>query len=256
MCLTMPPASKRVPAVDKCFAILDLLAQSKQPMGISDISGKLDLNKSTVFHIVHTLMDLNVLENQRDGKFIFGTHFYILGNMAGKRSKLIQTAHPYLERINEKTKLSAFLGLRSDRQAILIDKVDSAYGIKLSSEIGMQMPILAGAGIKAMLSQLPDEEIDAILARTELKRYTPYSIVDKETYKAEILEVRKQGIAYDREEYIEGMVAFAIPIKANGKDLQAAIWAAGLTHQVPEASIPKLTQLLKGISEEINYRLL
>lgn len=252
----MPPASKRVPAVDKCFAILDLLAQSQEPMGISDISGKLDLNKSTVFHIVHTLTDLNVLENQRDGKFIFGTRFYILGNMAGKRSKLIQTAHAYLERINEKTKLSAFLGLRSDRQAILIDKVDSAYGIKLSSEIGMQMPILAGAGIKAMLSQLSDEELDGILARSELKRYTPYSIVDKAVYREEIRDVRRQGIAYDREEYIEGMVAFAIPITANSRDLQAAVWAVGLTRQVPDPSIPELTQLLKGVSEEINYRLL
>jgi len=251
----MPPASKKVPAIDKCFAILDLLARSKEPMGISALSGKLALNKSTVFHIVHTLMDLDVLENQGDGKFVFGTRFYILGNMAGKRSKLIQTAHPYLERINEKSKLSAFLGLRSDRQAILIDKVDSAYGIKLSSEIGMQMPILAGAGIKAMLSQLSDEEIDEILARTELKKYTPNSIIDKATYKEEILEVRRQGIAYDREEYIEGMVAFAIPIKPNGRDLQAAIWAVGLTRQVPKASIPELTQLLKGISEEINYRL-
>jgi IclR family KDG regulon transcriptional repressor len=254
--LTMPPASKRVPAVDKCFAILDLLAQSQEPMGISDISGKLDLNKSTVFHILHTLTDLNVLENQRDGKFVFGTRFYILGNMAGKRSRLIQSAHPYLETINEKTKLSAFLGLRSDRRAILIDKVDSAYGIKLSSEIGMQMPVLAGAGIKAMLSQLSDEELDEILARSVLKKYTPYSIVDKAVYKEEIREVRTRGIAYDREEYIEGMVAFAIPIKANSKDLQPAVWAVGLTRQVPEASIPELTRLLKGISEEINCRLL
>jgi IclR family KDG regulon transcriptional repressor len=251
----MSPAFKRVPAIDKCFAILELLAQSKEPMGISGISGKLDLNKSTVFNIVHTLMDLNVLDNQADGKFVFGTRFYILGNMSGKRSELIQTAHPYLETINEKTKLSAFLGLRSDGHAILIDKVDSAYGIKLSSEIGMRMPILAGAGIKAMLSQLTDEEIDEILARTGLKRYTPCSIIDKAVYKEEILEVRKQGIAYDREEYIEGMVALAIPIKANGRDLQAAIWAVGLTRQVPKASIPELTEFLKGISEEINYRL-
>ncbi|NIR13948.1 MAG: IclR family transcriptional regulator, partial [Desulfobacterales bacterium] len=82
----------------------------------------------------------------------------------------------------------------SDGQVILIDKVDSAYGIKLSSEIGMRMPVLAGAGIKAMLSQLSDEEIDEILFRTELKRYTPYSIIDKAIYKEEILEVRRQGI--------------------------------------------------------------
>ena len=234
----MPPAFKRVPAIDKCFSILGLLAQSKDSLGISDISGRLGLNKSTVFNIVHTLMDLGILENRLDGKFVFGTRFYILGNMAGKRSDFIQTVHPYLESINEKTKLSAFLGIRSDRQVILVDKVESAYGIKLSSEIGIKMPILAGAGIKATISQLSDEEIDEILAKTELKKYTPYSITDKAIYKAEILEVRKQGIAYDREEYIEGMVAFAIPIKANARELQAAIWAVGLTRQVPREVCP------------------
>jgi len=252
----MKPGFRRVPAIDKCFSILELLAQSKAPMGISEISRKLDLNKSSVFNTVHTLRDLNVLENGPDGKFVFGTRFYILGNMAGKGSALIQTAHPYLRTINERTKLSVFLGLRSDRQAILIDKADSAYDLKVSSEIGMQMPILAGAGIKAMLSQLSDEEIDEILARTELKRYTPYSITDKAVYREEILEVRKQGIAYDKEEYIEGMVAFAVPVKANGKNLQAAIWAVGLTRQVSDSSIPELRALLKGISEEVNCRLL
>jgi DNA-binding IclR family transcriptional regulator len=250
----MNPGFRRVPAIDKCFAILELLAQSKAPLGISDISGKLDLNKSTVFNTVHTLKDLKVLENHRDGKFIFGTRFYILGNIAGKRSDLIQIARPYLETINEKTKLSAFLGFRSDCRAILIDKVDSAYGLKVSSEIGRQMPILAGAGIKAMLSQLRDEEIDGILARTELKPYTPYSITDKAIYRAEILEVREQGIAYDREEYIEGMVAFAIPINASGRNVQAAIWAVGLAAQVPDTSIQELTLFLKGIAEQINYR--
>jgi DNA-binding IclR family transcriptional regulator len=251
----MPPAYKRVPAIDKCFAILDLLAKSQEPMGISDISGNLSLNKSTVFNILHTLVELNVLEYHYDGKFRFGTRFYMLGEMTGQRSSFIQTAHPYLQTINEKTKLSAFLGLRSELHAILIDKVDSAYGIKVSSEIGMRMPALAGAGIKAMLSQLSNEEIDEILYRAELKPYTPYSVIDKAAYKREILEVRKQGIAFDREEYIEGMVAFAIPVKANRKDLQAAIWAVGLTRQVPESAVSELTELLKGISREINCRL-
>ncbi|HVN23952.1 MAG TPA: IclR family transcriptional regulator [Syntrophorhabdales bacterium] len=246
---------RRVPAIDKCFAILDLLAQSSEPMGISDISGKLSLNKSTVFNIGHTLKDLNILEHRQDGKFVFGTRFYILGSIAGKRSALIQTVHPYLEMINEKTKLSAFLGIRSDRQAILIDKVDSAYGLKVSTDVGMQMPILAGPGIKAMLSQLSDEEIDEILGRSELRRYTPYSITDREAYKETLLEARRDGIVYDKEGYVEGMIGFAVPLKTGSKDVQAAIWAVGLTHQVPESSIPELTAFLKGISEEISYRL-
>jgi len=95
-----------------------------------------------------------------------------------------------------------------------------------------------------MLSQLSDEEIDDLLARTELKKYTRYSITSKAVYKKEILEVRRQGIAYDKEEYIEGMVAFAVPIKAG--NVQAAIWAVGLARQVPDVSVPEVTGLLKG----------
>lgn len=251
----LSPAFKRVPAIDKCFAVLEVLAQSKEPMGISELSRQLHLNKSTVFNLLHTLIDLNVLESQAGGKFSLGLRFYTLGNMAGKRSALIQIAHPFLETINEQTKLSAFLGLRSDVHAILIDKVDSAYGIKVSSEIGMRMPSLAGAGIKAMLSQLPDAQIDEILARTKLKRYTPHSVVNKAVYRKQILEVRTKGIAYDREEYIEGMIAVAVPVQASNKHLQAAIWTVGLTRQVPESSFPDLTELMKEISQEIRCRL-
>lgn len=247
---------KRVPAIDKCFTILELLAQSKDALGISEISAKLGLNKSTVFNICHTLVDLNVLENQRDDKFAFGSRFYLLANVTGKRSTLIQTVHPYMEMINEKTRLSVFLGLRSDRKTLLIDKVDSSNGIRVSSEIGIQMPSLAGAGIKAMLSLLSDEEIDKILGRTELKKYTPQSILDKTVYKREVLEVRTNGVAFDREEYFEGMVAFAIPVKASGSGTQAAIWVVGLTQQVPDSSVPELTDLLRSISEEIKQRLL
>jgi IclR family KDG regulon transcriptional repressor len=252
---TATPSFKRVPAVDKCFAVLEVLAQSNEPMGISELSRRLNLNKSTVFNLVHTLIDLNVLESQPDGKFALGMRFYTLRNMTGKRSALIQVAHPFLQTLNEQTKLSAFLGLRSDVHAILVDKVDSAYGIKVSSEIGMRMPSLAGAGIKAMLSQLPDREIDEILIRTKLTRYTPHSVVNKAAYRRQILEVRKEGIAYDREEYIEGMIAFAVPVQANNRHLQAAVWTVGLTSQVPESSLVELTELMKGISREISCRL-
>ena len=234
---------RRVPAIDKCFAILELLAQSKAPMGISEISRKLDLSKSSVFCAVYTLKDLNVLEKQPDGKFVFGTRLYILGNMVGGRSALLQTAHPYLRAINERTELSAFLGLRSDRQAILIDKADSAYGIIVSSEIGMQMPVLAGAGIKAMLSQLSNEEIDEILARTELKRYTSYSITDKVAYKKEILEVRRQGTAYDKEEYIEGVVAFAIPDQRKWQECPSCHLGCRPKHEELNTSIVEISKV-------------
>jgi IclR family KDG regulon transcriptional repressor len=231
------------------------MVKTDNPLGISEIARKLGLNKSTVFNIVYTLIDLGVLENRVDGKFNFGSRFYVLGHAAGKGSELIHLAHPFLEKINQKTKLSAFLGVRSGLRSVLIDKVDSAHGIKVSSEIGLQMPELAGAGIKAMLSHLNDKQVKELVTPAKLKRYTPNSIVDRNAYLSEIKQVREEGIAFDREEYIEGLVAVGVPIETNGRNIQAAIWAVGLTQQTIRESVPDLKGYLKNIAMEINARL-
>ncbi len=245
---------KRVPAIDKCFAILQLFAESRHSLGISEISKHLELSKSTVFNIMYTLKDLEILEQCNDGKFQFGTQLYLLGNETGKRSELIQTIHPYLDKINRETKLSAFLGIRSDLRAIIIDKVDTAYDIKISSEIGMHLPLLAGAGGKALLCQLEDEEIDQILTQNTLKQLTSKTCIDKTRFKAEVLKIREEGIAFDDEEYIEGVVAFSVPLKTYRRDFQIAIWAVGLKQQVSSASITEISDFLRKISNAIHQR--
>jgi IclR family KDG regulon transcriptional repressor len=253
--LIMPTEFKNVPAIEKCFSILQHFAKSKQTLGISEISKQLELNKSTVFNIVYTLKNLEILEQLPDGKFQFGTLLYLLGNANGKKSEIIQTVHPYLEKINQRTKLSAFLGFRSGQRAIIIDKVDSAHDIKISAEIGMRLPLLAGAGGKSLLSQLSNQEIDQILSVNTLKKFTAKSCTDKKKFKKEVLKIRKDGIAFDDEEYIDGIVAFSVPLKANSPELQAALWAVGLKQQVRKENITQIKNFLKKISEDINHRL-
>ena len=142
----MQPNFKRVPAVDKTFAILDLLAKSGEPMGVSEITRASAFNKSTVFNIIHTLADLEILKQTPDHKFSLGMKFYLLGRASRIGSEIISTVHPYLETINQKTHLSVFLGIRSGLEAIIVDKVDASFDIKISSEIGMRLPLFAGAG--------------------------------------------------------------------------------------------------------------
>lgn len=246
---------KRVPAVDKCIEILELFAHLKKPLGVSEISKALNLNKSTVFNIIHTLDDLRVLEKVAEGKFQFGTRLYLLGRAAGRTSELIGTVHPFLEEINQKTKLSVFLGLRSGLKVIIIDKVDSAFDIKIHSEIGMQIPLLAGAGGRVLLAQLSEAEVDHILKKNELKKFTPNSCVNKNEYRKMIETARGEGIAVDMEEYIEGIRAFAIPLNINRAHTQVALWVVGLKGQIKDESIPRYSTYLKRIAREIEIRL-
>jgi IclR family KDG regulon transcriptional repressor len=246
---------KRVPALDKCFTVLDLLAKSREPMGVSEIAKSLTLNKSTVFNIVHTLADLKVLEHHPGSRFGFGIRLYILGRAVRTGSEIINTVRPYLEIIVQKTNLSAFLGTRSADRAVIVDKVDSNFDIKISSEIGMQLPLLAGAGGKALLSQISDAEIDRILSRSSLKRFTPFSCIDKRKYKKIIEKVRRERIAVDMEEYIEDIRALAVPLEINRGNSQFAIWAVGLKKQITHNVVGEYSQLLKKLAAEIEIRL-
>ena len=251
----MKSGFKRVPAVDKCIDILELMTRLKKPLGVSEIAKTLDLNKSTVFNIVYTLDDLGVLERAADGKFQFGMRLYILGRAAGRASELISTVHPYLEEINQKTKLSAFLGLRSGLKAVIIDKVDSAFDIKIHSEVGMRIPLLSGAAGRVLLAQMSDAEVDEILTTQELRQFTPNSCVDKDAYKALINKTRKEGIAVDMEEYIEGIRAFGCPIQTNRANIQAALWAVGFKQQITNDMIPELSEYFKRLTREIEMKL-
>jgi IclR family KDG regulon transcriptional repressor len=243
-----------VPAVDKCFDILDLMARTREPLGITDIAKTLHYNKSTVFNLLYTLADRGILEPARGGKFYFGAALYLLGQAAGKRSELLQIVHPYLEEIREKTGLSAFLGIRSGMRAVILDKVDSPLDIKVSSDVGMRLPLLAGAHGKALLSQLSDAEIEKIMEAGELRRFTPYSCVDRGKYLDMVKETRKRGIAISREDYIEGIHALAVPIRTGRPDLQAAVWAVGFKTQAQEEILPEFSALLKRIAVSIEAR--
>ena len=253
--LSMKSNFKRVPALDKCFAILELLARSKESLSVSEISRALDFNKSTVFNIAHTLTDLKVLEQDQSNKFGYGIKLYVLGRAARKGSEIISTVHPYLELITQKTNLSAFLGTRSGHRAILVDKVDSRFDIKISSEIGMRMPLMAGAGGKVLLSQLDDDEIENILSQNPLKRFTRFSCVDKNKYLKIIKKARQERIAFDKEEYIEGLRALAVPLYLNRGSSQFAIWAVGLKRQLKDDVMESYSELLKEIAREIEIRI-
>lgn len=245
---------KKVPAIEKCFSILELIAEAKRPFGYNEIVKILGLNKSTVFNMLHTLNDLGVLERGPDGLFRLGPRLFILGNAAAGGSELIKTVHPYLETINQDFKLSSFFGVLSGHEVIIVDKADRAQRIKISTEIGMRIPIFAGVAGKALLSQLPETQIDEILSTNSPKRYTGKSIVEKAAYKEEVLSVKKAGIAYDKEEYIEGLIAVAVPIRTYREDLQAAIWAVGLKQEFRKDVMMRITKFLLDVAKEINYR--
>lgn len=173
-----------------------------------------------------------------------------MGTAWERQINLIQDVMPHLEKINEETRLSVFLGVQSELNAVIIAKADFVTGLKISSDIGDSHPLFAGAGGKALLSQLSDAAFEDLLAQAPLKAYTPYTCQDNALFKKIIADVRLKGYAFDIEEYTEGIHALAVPLRVN-KTIPAAIWAVGLKKQLPESKMKAFAVMMKKIASEI-----
>ncbi|WP_162458695.1 IclR family transcriptional regulator [Desulfosarcina ovata] len=183
-----------------------------------------------------------------------GPRLFVLGSAAAGGAELIKTVHPYLEAINSQFKFSTFLGILANEEVIIVDKADRAHLVKISSEIGMRRPVFAGVSGKALLAQLPVKKIEKIIENITPVQYTPRTITDKIAFRDEILKVKQDGIAYDMEEYIEGMIAVAVPLQAYREDLQAVIWTVGLKHDFTKPVMAEISSALSAVADEINSR--
>lgn len=235
---------KRVPAVDKCFAVLDLLAREKSPQSISGLAAALALNKSTVFNLVHTLADLGVLE-KREGRFSFGPRLFLLGRAAEEGTDFVRVIHPFLEEINVRTGLTVFLGVRSGRRAVILDKAESPVDLKVSTDIGTSLPVTAGAGGLALLCQLQGPELEELL---------PEAGGQRAAFEKKLDRVREEDLAIDLEEYIKGIRAVAVPVKIGRPNLQLAVWAVGLSDQLPEGKIQLCAGVMRQAAQGIENR--
>jgi IclR family KDG regulon transcriptional repressor len=242
---------KKVPALVKGFQVLELLANSRNALGVTEITNLLKFNKSTVFNIVHTLLDLGFLDSVPENKVRLGLKFHDLSRVADPYAVLISKIHPFLEEINRQTRLSVFLGLRSGHKAVIIDKVDSPQGIRVSSEIGMKIPLVAGSHGRALLSQLSDPQLDEILSENKINPFTSRSLTGRNRLKREIQKTREEHFAYDDEGYLEGIRSLAIPILSGRSDFQSAVWVVGLKSQITDEMIPRYKKLLKQTGTQL-----
>jgi DNA-binding IclR family transcriptional regulator len=64
---------------------------------------------------------------------------------------------------------------------------------------------------------------DALLATLTLKRMTDHTIVTPQELRAECEQIAKRGHAFDREEFVAGLIAAAVPVRDSHGQIRAAL---------------------------------
>jgi DNA-binding IclR family transcriptional regulator len=254
---TAPQGTYKVQALDRAFAVLDLLGESETPMGLAQVASSLQLHKSTAHRFLMVLERHRMVERTGSGKFRLGLRLFDFGNRAIEQYDLRDRAQPHLRRLVAETEETAHLCILEQTRVIYIDKIEPARSVRMITRIGSSNPVHCTSVGKAILAFLPEDRIADILRRTRFERLTHRTIATPEALRVEIEKTRRRGYAVDDEELEEGLRCIAVPVLDAQRLPVAAVSVSGPSFRVTAQKLPaianQLLQCVRGISVDMGF---
>lgn len=238
--------------------ILELIAKNKNGAGLTmaEISRQIGLHISTTFHLVRTLTVLGYLvQDDTTREYRLGSKLFYLAASAYTETQLLKTATPLLTEITQQTGETSQLAILEQGEVIVIGKVHGGGPVQLSERAGNPRPAHSTAIGKVLLAYLPEAELKAFLDTAELKVSTPKTISSAPILHQELERVRRQGYAFDDEEFTQGIRCLAAPVRNFSGAVVAATGISGPVWRISLDRITELTDLVKAVAHRLSQNL-
>lgn len=245
-----------VQSLDRALSLLEEIAAAGGEIGITELSNRVELHKSTVHRLLCTLACKGYVEqNPETGDYKLGIKILELAGGLINELEIREEARPYLKELRDTVGETAHLVVRDGEEGVYIDKVDSSQAIRMHSQIGRRIPLHCTAVGKALLADLDREKLEKILGPGKLKRYTEHTITDWEKFLDELRRVAGQGYAVDNEEYEPAVRCVAAPVRNYTGKVVAAVSVSGPVFRLPVEKIDTVARVVMEKAMLISQRL-
>ncbi len=241
-----PSPKRRAPAAARAVSILDRLAVSPGPLGVSELARDLGLPKSSVYGVCETLVETGVLFAAPAG-YSLTRHCLNWSAAYLRRSSLVSDFRRIMEADPGLASHTVTLSSLDGDQVVYLACQNAQKPLDFTFHIGMRLPAIYSATGKAMLSFLPAPQRAAFLDRPWPAPLTAGSVRDAGSFEAAAQRCRDKGYALDDGEIREGMVCVGAPIFG-----QDGLPVAGLAISMTSVeATPDTREKLGGIIREI-----
>ena len=250
-----------VQTVIKAIEIIEILAKdaTSKGIGISDLSRRLGLGKSTIHRILETLMYYKYIDkNEETNKYRLGWGLYTAGQMVPKQNQLYNMDPPLLIDLSKIVRETVNVGIMRANEVVIISKIEgSQENLQVNMQQGEHEALHATGLGKILLCELPEDQIREMLDsdRGRLKKFTHNTIDTVEEYLDELEKVRKQGYAVDNEEFCVGLYCLARPLRDYTGKIIAALSVSTPYARITEAKIQEILGYLAEYSVRISGNL-
>ncbi|WP_367136344.1 IclR family transcriptional regulator [Saccharothrix sp. HUAS TT1] len=231
-----PEPTGGVQSLRRAFDLLERLADAGGEASLSELAATSGLPLPTIHRLIRTLVALGYVRQNTNRRYALGSRLIRLGEGASRQFGT--WARPFLAQLVDQVEETANLAVLDGDEVVYVAQVPSRHSMRMFTEVGRRvLPHGTGVG-KAMLAQLPRDEVRALLARTGLPAYTPNTITDPDELLAALDRIAAQGYALDESEQELGVRCIAVPLR--GAPTPAAISVSGPDSRLTKDSAARI----------------
>ncbi len=243
---------ERIPTNLRTLLILEILGKSNKAMTATEINDVLQLPKQTVHRLCSTLEENGFLTRVgRTKRYQAARRLRDLGMGLLYNSRDHIARRQILLNIANKVKETVNFVVPEASGMNYIDRVETDWAFRIQLPIGTNVPFHCTASGKCFLASLSPKKRKMMIASMDLKAYTKSTHVREDTLLSELKQIAKQGYALDQEEFMDGMVAIAVPITDFHGRFAAAIAFHGPTQRISIENALARKDILTKAAEEL-----
>jgi DNA-binding IclR family transcriptional regulator len=202
-----------VKSAQRTVQILETLAASPTRLTISQLQELVGYPRSSLHALIRTLRDLKWVESDDSGTmFGIGPHALMSGTAYLDKDPALPFAYQALEDLRADVGYTIHYARRDDAHVLYLASREARDSGRIISRVGRRLPIHLTALGQVLLAQLTTEEVNELLP-TRLERYTPQTIVDRDSLHRELEQVRQRGWAYEHEQGTPGLACVAATVE-------------------------------------------
>ena len=222
---------RSVGSVARAIALLDVLSESEDGLGVNELARRIDVNASTASRLLGTLLEAGLVRRVNGGPYRLGLKLLTLSDRVLAQLDVRELARPLLAALVAQTGETATLSVPGQLEAITIDFVPSPSSVVSMAWVGRPSVPHATAVGKVMLAFVPGH-----LPPGELPRFTERTITEPAALAAELDEIRERGYAEAIGEREPDLTAVGVPVFARGGELVAILGLQGPSARLPAAA--------------------
>jgi IclR family acetate operon transcriptional repressor len=229
-----PAASgSELESVDLVFRLLELLADTRQPLGVSEIASVLDISKPRAHRHLRALVQWGYgRQDPRSDGYEIGVRVLALGEQVRERFDVVAAIRPLMEPLRNATGLAVTASALVGDEVVVLEMMQGSTLVEFTVRPGSRLDLHASAHGLVALAFGPPRLLEATLAGP-LRAWTEHTLADPAALHREVLKVRRQGWATAVDAVQIGVNALAAPVFDHRGVCRGAVALVGASQFIP-----------------------